>query len=97
MKDVGLAYKLAVSKIFSENGYKEFCLAGNEYFSVLEISEIIKKHAEEHGYNPETKFLENPRKETLVKEFSVDISRIREMGFEPEYSIGEGIEEMFRE
>jgi len=97
VKDVGLAYKLAVSKLFNEKGCKEFCLAENESFSVIEISEMIKKQGERYGYTARTKLLENPRKETLVKDFSVDISRIREMGFEPEYSIEEGIEEMFRE
>jgi len=97
VKDVALAYKLAVSKIFSEKGYKEFCLAGNESFSVIEISEMIKKQGERYGYTARTKLLENPRKETLVKDFSVDISRIKEIGFEPDYGIEKGIEEMFKE
>ncbi len=97
VKDVALAYKLAVSKIFSEKGYKEFCMAGNESFSVLRISEMIKKYAKKYGYNSKIKFIENPRKETLVKDFSVDISRIKEIGFEPDYGIEKGIEEMFKE
>ena len=97
VKDVASAYRLAVSKIFNEKNCQEFCLAGNESASVLEISEMIKKYAEKHGYNSRIKFLDNPRKETLVKDFSVDISRIKEIGFESKYKIKEAIKEMFEE
>ena len=97
VKDVASAYRLAVSKIFNEKNCQEFCLAGNESASVLEISDMIKKYAEKHGYNPRIKFLDNPRKETLVKDFSVDISRIKEIGFESKYKIKEAIKEMFEE
>jgi len=97
VKDVASAYRLAVSKISNEKNCQEFCLAGNESASVLEISDMIKKYAEKHGYNPRIKFLDNPRNETLVKDFSVDISRIKEIGFEPKYKIREVIKEMLEE
>ena len=95
VKDVASAYRLGILKISNEKNCQEFCLAGNESVSVLKISDLVKKYAEKQEYNPKIRFLDNPREETLVKDFSVDISRIKEMGINIKYSVEEEIKKSF--
>jgi UDP-glucose 4-epimerase len=92
VEDVSKAYCTALNKI---NGLKEICLASTESLSVNEIAEIVKKHGKK--YDPHAKIVENPRKETLVENFEVDVSRLNELGTSMHHNVESEIKRRFEE
>jgi len=80
-----------------ETGTRKFEVASNEDPSVMEVAEIVAKTArEECGLETEVELVENPRSgETLVDEFSVETSTIREeLDWQPQRSIEESVRDL---
>jgi UDP-glucose 4-epimerase len=96
VKDAARAYRLAVDHILTaEKGAEPFCIASSEAISIKELAERVISIASEYGYTPAVKMVENPRTETLVKDFSVDMSKAeKKLGFFPEYTIDRAVREM---
>jgi UDP-glucose 4-epimerase len=98
VKDVARAYLRSLESIkVEEDGKKVYLLAGGESTSIKSLADMIAAQAEEIvGERPEVSIIENPREnDAVVENFDVDISRTkRDLGFEPEYTLEESIEEM---
>lgn len=104
VKDIANAYLRSTERLVEqrredETGTWKFEIASNEDPSVIEIAERVHDIAsEELGKSPPVKLIENPRgNETLVSEFSVDITdAIEQLGWEPTHSIDESIRELLQ-
>ena len=96
VKDAALSYRLAVSHIFKASPRAEsFCIATSEAVSIKEVAEKVKSIAHEYDLSPEICMVDNPRIETLVEDFSVDISKAQKiLGFSPQYTIEKAVREM---
>lgn len=96
VKDAAYAYYLAVKRILTaEPGAEPFCIATSEAVSIKEVAEKIVSIAEEFDFSPSIQLVDNPRTETLVKDFSVDTTKAREtLGFSPQYTIEKAVREM---
>ncbi|WP_338729873.1 NAD(P)-dependent oxidoreductase [Haladaptatus sp. DJG-WS-42] len=92
VQDVSNAYIRSAERTIEQldagkTGAEKFELSGVEDPSVIEVAKLVQQHAT--GDNkPELRMLENPRTETLVERFDVDIDRTKaELEWEPTYSI----------
>jgi UDP-glucose 4-epimerase len=97
---VRAATRLAERRDAGETGAVRYELASDEDPSVMAVAETVRRIArEERGLDPEVRLVENPRKgETLVDEFGVDTTRIREeLGWAPRESVEATIRELLRE
>lgn len=96
IKDAAHAYRLAVSRVTrASNNPEAFCIASPEAISIKDLAKKIVTISEKYDLSPKIKMVENPRTETLVKDFSVDISKAKkELGFSTEYSIDETVKEI---
>ncbi|MBU7015047.1 MAG: NAD(P)-dependent oxidoreductase [Theionarchaea archaeon] len=95
--DAATSYRLAVSHILkAKPGAEPFCIATAEALSIAELARKVQTIAEEYGFHPEIEMRDNPRKETLVEDFSINISKAqRVLGFAPQYTIERAVQEMF--
>jgi len=58
---------------------------------------MVADIAARQGFSTSIELTENPSAETLVEDFSVDASKIREeLGFTPTISLRESLEEMIK-
>ncbi|KYK38595.1 MAG: hypothetical protein AYK18_16885 [Theionarchaea archaeon DG-70] len=98
VKDAARSYVLGVKSILEEDPeYKEFCIAGKESMTIIELAKIVSKKAEERGYNTEIIYTKNPRNETLVDRFDMNISKAEaELSFTPYLTVVHEIEESFK-
>lgn len=94
VEDLSKAYCTAIDKI---DGLTEMCLATNDSLSVNEIVSLVKRHAKNNGYDLKTQYVENPRTETLVKSFEVDLSQMNEMDIFPTHTVEDEIKMLFQE
>jgi nucleoside-diphosphate-sugar epimerase len=97
---VRAAAQLAERRAAGETGAVRYELASDEDPGVMAVAETVRRIArEERGIDPEVRLVENPREgETLVEEFGVDTTRIREeLGWEPRESVEATIRELLRE
>jgi UDP-glucose 4-epimerase len=96
VKDAAVSYRLAVSHIVkAKPGTEAFCIATAEAISIEELARKVQTLAEDYGFHPEIEMKDNPRKETLVEDFSVNISKAqRVLGFAPQYTIEKAVREM---
>ncbi|PSQ52999.1 oxidoreductase [Halobacteriales archaeon SW_8_65_20] len=79
---------------------RAFELATEEAPSVTEMAELVARIArEERGLEPTVELVANPREaETLVEEFTVDTTAVREtMGWEPHHTVEATIREQLAE
>lgn len=99
--DTAMAYVRIVETVLQqgdngETGVQTSEIAGRNAPSVLDIAGVIQDIAAGRGIDIDVQLVENPRSETLVSEFDVDISTIREtVGWEPQRGLEESIQEMF--
>jgi len=104
VKDVARAFvraatRLAERRADGDAGAVRYELATDEAPSVMTVAETVRRIArEEQDLDPEVRLVENPRAgETLVDEFGVDATRIREdLGWEPQESIEATVRELLR-
>ena len=104
VKDIARSYVRSAEKLLEEleageTGSTAYEIAGTEDPSVMAVAEMVQRIAgEELGEEPEVKLVENPRAaETLVEDFTVDISKAREeLGWEPKHTVEESIRELLR-
>ncbi|MBU7027055.1 MAG: NAD(P)-dependent oxidoreductase [Theionarchaea archaeon] len=96
VKDAAFSYRLAVSHIFKASPRAEsFCIATSEAVSIKEVAEQVKSIAQEYDLSPEICMVDNPRTETLVEDFSINISKAQKvLGFFPQYTIEKAVREM---
>ncbi|MGM0718396.1 MAG: NAD-dependent epimerase/dehydratase family protein [Halobacteriota archaeon] len=85
VKDVARAYVRSAERLVEqlargETGTETYEIASDEEMGVMEVAEIVREVAgEERGIDVDIRLVENPRDaETMVKEFGVDISAVRE-------------------
>ena len=105
VKDVARAYVRSAERLVEqlergETGTETYEIASDEDMSVMEVGEIVQKVAlEEHGINVGVELVENPRSdETMVDEFSVDISSAKErIGWKTTESIAVSVRELLEE
>ncbi|MEF8791709.1 MAG: NAD(P)-dependent oxidoreductase [Haloarculaceae archaeon] len=104
VKDVARGFCRATTRLVErrangETGAVRYELASDEDPSVMAVAETVRRIArEERGLDPEVQLVENPRGgETLVDEFGVDTTRIREeLGWAPRESVEATIRELLR-
>jgi UDP-glucose 4-epimerase len=97
---VRAATRLAERRAAGETGTVRYELASDEDPSVMAVAETVRRIArEERDLDPEVRLVENPREgETLVDEFGVDTTRVREeLGWAPRESVEATIRELLRE
>ncbi|MEF8843038.1 MAG: NAD(P)-dependent oxidoreductase [Haloarculaceae archaeon] len=97
---VRAAARLAERREAGETGAVRYELASDEDPGVMAVAETVRRIArEERGLDPEVRLVENPREgETLVDEFGVDTTRIREeLGWAPRESVEATIRELLEE
>jgi nucleoside-diphosphate-sugar epimerase len=100
VKDVARAFvrsteQLLTQQSYGQTGATRFALATDEDPSVREIAETVRSHCRDQcGIDPDVKLVENPRgNETLVEQFTVDTTRIRnQLGWTPDETVNETIE-----
>ncbi len=105
VKDVANAFCLSAEHLLDvhargETGSTAFELATDEAPSVMEMAELVAEVArEERGLDPTVELVANPRAaETLVDEFTVDTTAVREtLGWEPHHTVEATIRERLRE
>ncbi|TKX86640.1 NAD-dependent epimerase/dehydratase family protein [Halorubrum sp. SS5] len=105
VKDVARAYVRSAERLLGqlergETGTETYEIAGTEDVSVMSVAEIVREKATEVlGIEIEVELVENPRKdETMVKEFGVDISTVRDrLEWEPEEGVKESIYRLFKQ
>lgn len=101
IQDVARGYRKSVETVLEqlardETGVEKYEIAGHNAPSVLDVAGLISEIAAERGIDVETRTVENPRSETLVSEFDVDISKAQqELGWEPQRDLEESIREAF--
>jgi UDP-glucose 4-epimerase len=99
VKDVAEAYIDSAERLLDAlaeggTGATAYEIAGNEDPSVMTLAETVQSIAEsEYGLDVEVSLVENPRgNETLVEDFTVDTSRVKEeLGWEPTHTVEESI------
>jgi UDP-glucose 4-epimerase len=98
VKDAAHSYCCAVSRVMKDScGAHAFCIATSESISIKKVAEKVVSIAAEYGLSPAICMVDNPRSETLVEDFSVDISKAQKvLGFSPSYTIEKAVHEMFR-
>jgi len=104
VKDVARAYVRSAERLVGqlergETGTETYEIASDESMGVMEVAEIVQKTArEERGIEVDVELVENPRSgETMVEEFSVDISAAREtLGWEVRESVRDAVREGIR-
>ncbi|MCO8246701.1 NAD-dependent epimerase/dehydratase family protein [Haladaptatus sp. AB643] len=102
--DVAEAYRRSVERLLTalENGgtgVSKYEIASDEEWTVMELAELVRESvADETERDPDIELIENPRgDETLVAEFSVDISAAeRELGWEPSHSMRDTVRTLVR-
>lgn len=99
VKDAAHSYCLAIAHIGKAQLKAEsFCIATSEAVSIKNLAEKVVSIAQEYNLSPTITMVDNPRTETLVEDFSVDISKAkRVLGFSPEYTIDKAVREMLAE
>jgi len=105
VKDVANAFCLSAEQLVDardrgETGSRAFELATEEAPSVMEMAELVAQIArEERGLEPTVELVANPREaETLVDEFTVDTTAVREtLGWEPHRTIEATIRDQLAE
>jgi UDP-glucose 4-epimerase len=104
VKDIARSYVRSAERLLEqlaagETGSTAYEIAGTEDPSVMAVAEMVQRIArEELDEDPEVTLVENPRAaETLVEDFTVDISKSKsELGWEPEHTVEESIRELLR-
>ncbi len=98
VKDAAHSYLLAVNKILkAAPGTDSFCVATAEAVSIKEVAKKVVSLAREYGFSPSISMVDNPRTETLVEDFSINITKAqRELGFSPQYTIEKAVREMLQ-
>lgn len=99
VKDIALAYVRSAERLLDqlgrgETGAETFEIAGKEYLSVISVAEIVRDAASElQEVDVDIELVENPRDgETMVEEFSVDISKAKEIiGWEPTETVADSV------
>jgi nucleoside-diphosphate-sugar epimerase len=92
--------RLAERRASDETGTERYELASEEDPSVMAVAETVRRIArEERGLDPEIRLVEHPRAdETLVEQFEVDTTRIREeLGWEPRESVEATVRDLLQE
>jgi UDP-glucose 4-epimerase len=100
--DVARAYVRSSERLLGqlhrgETGIETFEIAGTESMSVMEVAEIVRDTAGKwSGTTTDIEIVENPRSgETMVEEFSVDISSARDvLGWSPTKSVEKSVKEL---
>jgi UDP-glucose 4-epimerase len=99
VKDVASAYVRSAERLLGqlergETGAETYEIAGKEDLSVISVAEIVLDAASELlETDVDIKLVENPRGgETMVEEFSVDISKAKEtIGWEPTETVADSV------
>ena len=102
VKDVAEAYVRSAERLVEsldngETGARAYEIASDEDPSVMAVAELVREIvADEHGEGVDVTLVENPRTaETLVDDFEIDTSRVRdELGWEATRSIEGTIREL---
>ena len=98
--DVAKAYVCSTERLLdqlgaSETGVEKFEIASTEDPSVMEVAELVKSSmADTRGRDIDIELVSNPRgdSETLVSDFTVDITKARSvLGWEPTHTVEETI------
>jgi UDP-glucose 4-epimerase len=102
--DVARAYVRSAERLESqlvagETGVETYEIASKEDPGITTVAELVADLArEELGHEVEVTLVENPRDETLVSQFEVDISAARdEFGWEPQHSIESTVRSLLSE
>lgn len=99
--DTAKAYVRSVEAVLNqchndETGVQKYEIAGRKAPSVLDVAGLIQDIAVERGIDVSVQRIENPRSETLVSDFDVDISKANDiLGWKPERELAPSIREMF--
>lgn len=98
IEDVAQSYLLAVKHILEEEPvYKELCIGAKDSMTVNQVAKSVLKAAKKSGYNTEISHVKNPRKETIMNHFEMDISKTKdEIEFMPRLTVEYEIEKAFR-
>lgn len=104
VKDVSRAYVRSAERLLNQldsgkTGTETYEIAGGEDLSVIEVAETVRDAATEIlNETVEIEFVENPRDgETLVEEFTVDISKADEiLDWEPTESLEESVRQLLK-
>jgi UDP-glucose 4-epimerase len=96
VKDAAHAYSLALSHIVKAPQEPEiFCIASAESVSIKGLTDIVISVAEEFDLSPSIEVQKNPRKETLVEDFSITTQKAHDcLGYSPHYTIEQAVREM---
>lgn len=101
--DVARAYVHSAERLREQldegvTGVEKYEIASEDDPGIMTVAELVQRVArEELGTDVEVTLNPNPREETLVDEFGVDISAAREtLGWEPERTVEETIRELIR-
>ncbi|WP_096390942.1 NAD-dependent epimerase/dehydratase family protein [Halopenitus persicus] len=104
VSDVARAYVRSTERLLDalaagETGVEKYEIASKEDPDITTVAERVAAiAAEEIGFDPEITLLENPRDETLVDSFAVDIEAARSgLGWEPEHTVADSIRRLLRE
>jgi UDP-glucose 4-epimerase len=104
VKDVARAYVQSTERLLEqldcgETGTKTYEIASHEEMSVMTLAEIVRDTAAEVlGIDADIDLVENPRTgETMVEEFSVDISAARnQLNWEPTKTVQESVRQLLQ-
>lgn len=104
VKDVARAYVQSTERLLEqldcgETGTKTYEVASHEEMSVMTLAEIVRDTAAEVlGIDTDIDLVENPRTgETMVEEFSVDISAARnQINWEPTKNVQESVRQLLQ-
>jgi len=99
VKDIARVYLRSAERLLEQlrdgkTGTETYEVSSDEDLSVMRIAEIVQEQAqEERGLDVDVELVANPRAgETMVEEFSVDTSNVREkLGWEPRENVTESI------
>lgn len=96
VKDVARIFIEATKKLIKDKKQNQkFNLASNKSYSVLDIANMIKKY---NSKETKIQIQENPRNETLVQNFNVDISKLKdELDLGPKINLKEKIKSELNE
>ncbi|WP_415380057.1 NAD-dependent epimerase/dehydratase family protein [Halosimplex sp. TS25] len=103
VKDVARAYTGSAERLVNqlrmgETGVEKYEIASDEDPEITTVAELVRDiAAEEIDFEPGIELLENPRDETLVSEFEVDMTHAREeLGWSVECSVEDSIRELLQ-
>ncbi|WP_276272927.1 NAD-dependent epimerase/dehydratase family protein [Haloarcula litorea] len=102
VKDVARAYvdsaeRLVEQLAAGETGVEKFEIASDEDPSVMEVAELVRSVAADHGIDVDIELTENPRgdDETLVSEFGVETGRATDLlDWDTEHCVEESVREL---